>query len=896
MADIRCPMCSKPNPAEAEDCGFCGARLKPVLAGGAPTPPGEQQGLPPMPDWLSRLRSPDDSAPEATPPGSDAGEDDWLARLRASDPQWSSGEGSEGGGGSTAATPARSSGEGPDWLNRLREASSEETGPPQGEVPDWLAEPQPPAASPAAAAAAEGEDVPDWLARVRARRTEDQGDGALSDEGSNDALDAVLPDVFNLERTGWHSGLTGLLPEPTAEAPDALPSARPSMPVWMDEGGAEDRPLRTGELPGAPQRKPTSPLKPEPAPEDESPPAVGQRTGELPRRGTDRLKAKDEKAGTGALRGRSTGRLARLAAAAKERERTGPLGTLPAETPPVETPPAEAAASWPPSEPSAEPPQRSTGRLAALVGLGAGEASQPPTPPVAPPPVTPPFGFGDLEDETGLSSLAPAFEEPDSQPTRPPAVLPTTVEPPAMAPASDAMVKSDWLRELEQPVSESAGLPAMPSAPALVLPEGEVGDFDLGSLEVPDWLADAGSMPSDAAIAPEQRPDLAPATLPTWLEAMRPVDTFHSVVEILPEEDQAVESAGPLAGLRGVLMAEPVVALPRITGVGSTRLNVSERQTAQAEALHKLVQDELREIPAMTRARARLPLLRWAIGGMLLLAVALPILLRLSVFALPTVEPVELGQLVGLVAGLPGDRPVLLVFDYEPASAGELEVVAGPLLEDLMSKGLPIATLSTRPTGPPLAERLMRQRGAGFDYRSGEDYVHLGYLSGGVPAIQLFAAGPRTAVLSGFAAAIADGGSPAAGWNAPLLANVSSLSDFGMVAVITAGAETARAWTEQTSPWLAGRPLVMVLSAGVEPMIRPYYESLTPAVNGLLSGEPAAVAYELRNGRAGPAVARWNPFSLGILVSEVLLAGGAVYGLGAWLLSALRPKPKAKRS
>ena len=32
MADVSCPMCGKPNPAELEECQFCGARLKPVLA------------------------------------------------------------------------------------------------------------------------------------------------------------------------------------------------------------------------------------------------------------------------------------------------------------------------------------------------------------------------------------------------------------------------------------------------------------------------------------------------------------------------------------------------------------------------------------------------------------------------------------------------------------------------------------------------------------------------------------------------------------------------------------------------------------------------------------------------------------------------------------------------
>ena len=192
---------------------------------------------------------------------------------------------------------------------------------------------------------------------------------------------------------------------------------------------------------------------------------------------------------------------------------------------------------------------------------------------------------------------------------------------------------------------------------------------------------------------------------------------------------------------------------------------------------------------------------------------------------------------------------------------------------------------------------LLRQRAAAFNYKSGENYVHLGYLSGGVPAIQLFAATPRQTVLSGFAASAesAEGGS-LAGWNSPVVEGVQLLSDFSAVVVITAGAESARSWIEQASPYLGEKPLVMVLSAGVEPMIRPYYEALDPQVNGLLSGEPAAVAYELRTGRAGPAVERWNPFSLGILLAELLLICGAFYGVGTWLLHAVRPRLKVKRA
>ena len=130
MADLRCPMCSKPNPEGAEECAFCGARLKPVLAG-SPPPPADQ-GLPPMPDWLSRLRAPEDEPPAPEQPSAAEGEGDWLARLRSTDPQWSSSEwGQEAAAPSAASAssapeePARPSAraeEGPDWLTRLREA------------------------------------------------------------------------------------------------------------------------------------------------------------------------------------------------------------------------------------------------------------------------------------------------------------------------------------------------------------------------------------------------------------------------------------------------------------------------------------------------------------------------------------------------------------------------------------------------------------------------------------------------------------------------------------------------------------------------------------------------------------------------------------------------------
>ena len=62
----RCPMCGKPNPAGAETCQFCQARLKPLIMGSSSEPSGASptsggSGQEPVPDWLSGLRADDES-------------------------------------------------------------------------------------------------------------------------------------------------------------------------------------------------------------------------------------------------------------------------------------------------------------------------------------------------------------------------------------------------------------------------------------------------------------------------------------------------------------------------------------------------------------------------------------------------------------------------------------------------------------------------------------------------------------------------------------------------------------------------------------------------------------------------------------------------------------------
>jgi hypothetical protein len=516
---------------------------------------------------------------------------------------------------------------------------------------------------------------------------------------------------------------------------------------------------------------------------------------------------------------------------------------------------------------------------------------------IAPEPQEPVVQFeAEIAEEEPPVEVEPAPAPTDALPAEEPPAPEPSDQVPSWAPPDyeesrpeelDAEEVPEWLKDTG-PLIESD----LPRMPALVLEEDEEPsepveavdepvDLDLDAIELPDWLTDLRETKAREEIEQESQADkLAPASLPNWLEAMRPIETFRSIVEIESEEDKAVESAGPLAGLRGVLAAEPVMAMPRAAGTGSARLDVTERQYAQTEILQRIVQEDEGERPAQARVRVRRPIARWLVTLVLVLAVALPSLIPgglSGVFPLPSLVPRDLGPLFSMVERLSPEVPVLVVFDYTPGYFGELGAVAGVFLEHVMSRDVFIATVSTSPTGPPLAEEMLSRFG-----ENGADYIHLGYLSGGPTAVQLFAAAPREAVREGFN--LPDELEGTSGWHSPHLAGAARLDDFGMVAVITAGTESARTWAEQTYPWKGETPLIMVLSTGAEPFVRPYYEALNPQVDGILTGLPSAVAYEQQIAHVSTARSRWDAFGLGVMAAEFILIAGGLYGAALWWL------------
>jgi hypothetical protein len=117
-------------------------------------------------------------------------------------------------------------------------------------------------------------------------------------------------------------------------------------------------------------------------------------------------------------------------------------------------------------------------------------------------------------------------------------------------------------------------------------------------------------------------------------------------------------------------------------------------------------------------------------------------------------------------------------------------------------------------------------------------------------------------------------GQPA--WETETLNSVKRISDFSMVVLITDNPNTTRAWVEQVNPKLDTTPLVAIVSAQVEPLARPFFDSENGQIDGLISGLTGGAAYEVVS-RPNLARSYWDAFNILLIVAvSGILIGGVI--------------------
>jgi hypothetical protein len=355
-----------------------------------------------------------------------------------------------------------------------------------------------------------------------------------------------------------------------------------------------------------------------------------------------------------------------------------------------------------------------------------------------------------------------------------------------------------------------------------------------------------------------------------------------------------VEGIGPLAGLQGILPAEPEITQAGQTPSFSIRVQVNKSQSEHIQVLKEIL--NLEAEPPLYRPRSAIiqpqNILRWAIGLGLILVILFSLLVGLGT-PLPALVPEETLVVGEIVKNLPEQSSVLVAIDYQPGLSAELDAAATPLIDHMiLIRGVRLAFVSTSPTGPALAERLVTNpQGIGVhNYLHGEHYVNLGYIPGGAVGLLDFATSPRIAMPDSFNHAGIPEGSNA--WATPPLQGIREMRDFSLAVIVADDPVTARAWIEQVQPQMGETPLVFVASAQTAPLVQPYFEADSKQVDGLVSGLAGGVAYEKINRQSNFAQTYWDAFSSGVIIAELLIMAGGALGVFITFVNSIRREPR----
>ena len=504
-------------------------------------------------------------------------------------------------------------------------------------------------------------------------------------------------------------------------------------------------------------------------------------------------------------------------------------------------------------------------------------------------PSTPEIPGGNLTD--WLSTLGSIPVEATNSPE-------TSAEPESFQPGADTAQPEQNLPEPESNIESEAGpepaeqASASETADLIPAPADEQNIDSMLSLDKSEWLEGIPPQPSEkepepAAESPQQ-PGLPEGELPSWVQAMRPVESVIAGTQAEDETDEW-EAQGPLAGLRSVLPIQPGAIGSSTAGTYSTGVLANENQLTQAALLDDLLSSEAKaRVESKSPEKLKNRPMRWIIAAVLLVAVIVSAALGTNIFPTPPLpqESSPVGMFKKVIESLPEESPVLVVLDYQPGFAAELESAAGPVMDHLMSKDARLAFVSTTPLGGMLADRLLQKFSDVHPYKEGLQYVNLGYLPGDANGIKAFADQPGTTL-----------GQDALGgnlWDQPALAGVLAvseprLSNFAAIIVATDNPDTGRLWIEQTQPALGSTPMLMILSTQAEPMIRPYLVS--HQLNGLVTGLEGGLLYESAQGKSGQARSYWDTFGVAVLAAVLLILFG-----GAWsLVSGLSARRTAKK-
>jgi len=190
------------------------------------------------------------------------------------------------------------------------------------------------------------------------------------------------------------------------------------------------------------------------------------------------------------------------------------------------------------------------------------------------------------------------------------------------------------------------------------------------------------------------------------------------------------------------------------------------------------------------------------------------------------------------VRRLPRGSTVIISGEYDPGTAPEIQPMMIGALKQCFRKGLKVILMGLWPQGPALEEQALQEVFQEREFkemglRYGQDYVNLGFKSGGGAVIQSMG----TSIPVAFPTDMT--GTPLG--KLPLMEGVHNLSDVAFVLDFSAGDPGTPAWVMFAHDRFHV-PMAAGCTAVSAPMLYPYLQ--TKQLSGLLGGLKGAADYE----------------------------------------------------
>jgi hypothetical protein len=223
---------------------------------------------------------------------------------------------------------------------------------------------------------------------------------------------------------------------------------------------------------------------------------------------------------------------------------------------------------------------------------------------------------------------------------------------------------------------------------------------------------------------------------------------------------------------------------------------------------------------------------RW-IFLLMFLSVAIPIIFQLQFPEKPT----GLAKAVfdEIEALKPGD-PVLLAFDYDPASEGELGPMATSFTYHCAKKGLKLYFMALWPVGAQMIDdniaKVIRPDFPEYEY--GKDYVNMGYKSGYEGVIKVIVTNIRGLFTTDAYGTSID--------SIPMMEGVTDIRQMKLIVNVSAGYPGTTEWVQYAiTPFPDDLRMVAGCTGVTAPLLYPYIPNQLPGLLGAIKG---AAEYE----------------------------------------------------